>query len=63
MDNVSAVKYINDMGGMTSKSMDSLAKDIWAWCLDRGIFISAIHIPGIYNSADFYSRNFSDSTE
>ena len=27
-DNVPAVKYVNDMGGMTSKSMDSLAKDI-----------------------------------
>ena len=62
-DNISAIKYINDMGGMTSKSMDSLAKDIWLWCLDREIFISAVHIPGIHNTADFYSRNFSDSTE
>ena len=37
-DNVSAVKCVNDMGGMTSKSMDSLAKDVWAWCLHREIF-------------------------
>ena len=62
-DNVSAVSYLNCMGGMTSKSMDALAKDIWSWCLDKEIFISAVHLPGILNSADFYSRNFSDSTE
>ena len=29
-DNVSAVSYLNCMGGMTSKSMDTLAKDIWS---------------------------------
>ena len=62
-DNVSAVSYLNCMGGMTSKSMDTLAKDIWAWCLDKEIFISAVRLPGVLNSADFYFRNFSDSTE
>jgi len=63
-DNVSAVAYVNDMGGMTSKHMDSLARSIWEWCLERNIYLSAIHIPGSQNvEADFYSRNFSDSTE
>ena len=63
-DNTSAIKYINDMGGMTSVIMDNLAKEIWDWCICRNIYISAIHIPGKQNvSADFYSRNFSDSTE
>ena len=62
-DNVSAGSYLNCMGGMTSKSMDTLAKDIWSWCLDKETFISAVHLPGVLNSADFYSRNFSDSTE
>ena len=28
-DNISAVTYINDMGGMCSQTLDSLAKDIW----------------------------------
>lgn len=62
-DNISAVAYVNDMGGMASRSMDQLSVQLWEWCLDRNIFISAIYIPGIMNTADFYSRNFSDSTE
>lgn len=63
-DNVSAVSYINEMGGMNSLQMDTLAGDIWQWCLSRNIYISSVFIPGITNiQADFLSRNFSDSTE
>ena len=63
-DNVSAVKYVNDMGGMASKTMDSIAKDIWEWCIKREIFLSAVHVPGVENTvADYFSRHFSDSTE
>ena len=63
-DNVSAVKYIRDLGGITSPDMDCLASDIWHWCLSRKIYISAVHIAGVSNiRADFLSRNFSDSTE
>ena len=58
-DNVAAVTYINDMGGMCSLPLDYLAKDIWNWCLERNIVLTA----GISNTADFFSRNFSDSTE
>ena len=63
-DNVSAVSYINDMGGMNSRKMDLLAHNIWDWCVSKDIFIPAIHIPGLSNvRADFLSRHFSDSTE
>jgi len=63
-DNVTAIKYVNDMGGMTCKIMDNLAKKIWNWCIERHIFVSAIHIAGVDNvDADYYSRNFSDSSE
>ena len=62
-DNISAIKYINDMGGIASEPMDLLATDIWEWCLLRQIHISAVYVPGCQNTADFYSRNFSDSTE
>ena len=63
-DSVVAVAYINDMGGMASSKMDSLAKQIWQFCIDRNIFVSATHISGLENrEADFFSRNFSDSTE
>lgn len=62
-DNISAVKYVNDMGGITSEKLDKLAKSIWEWCLIRNIYISANYIPGIQNTADFFSRHFSDSIE
>ena len=43
--------------------MDFLAKEMWQWCLQRDIYISALYCPGLQNTANFYSRNFSDSTE
>lgn len=62
-DSVSAVAYVNNFGGMQCLKMDKLAADIWLWCINRGIHLSAVHIPGSINTADFYSRNFSESTE
>ena len=63
-DNSCAIAYLNSMGGMASREMDLLAKNIWEWCLSRDIFVSASYIPGCLNTlADFSSRNFSDSTE
>ena len=63
-DNSSAVAYINNMGGMTSQFMDQLAIDIWNWCTDHHLFISAQYLPGVLNSnADFMSRVFSDNCE
>ena len=64
VDNCSAECYINNMGNMTSIEMDMLAKDIWQWCLDRDIYISASHLSTFENeTADFLSRHFSDATE
>ena len=62
-DNVIGLTYLNDMGGMASESMDRLAKQIWAWCLERQIYITAVFVPGILNTADFYSRSFSDDSQ
>ncbi|OOZ38563.1 hypothetical protein BOW52_08340 [Solemya elarraichensis gill symbiont] len=62
-DNTTAIAYVNKFGGMESTELDVLSKQIWEWCLPRQIYISAIHVPGRLNTADFYSRNFSDSTE
>ena len=62
-DNSTAVAYINNQGG----SIVSLLKEtqeIWLWCHDRNIHISSVHIAGKANvTADYLSRNFSDSTE
>lgn len=63
-DNTTAISYVYNMGGMHSKSMDSLSKSIWEWCLERQIFLTAFHLPGSENiQADIGSRVFSDTTE
>ncbi|WAR05308.1 hypothetical protein MAR_020677 [Mya arenaria] len=62
-DNTTAVSFISEFGGMASSDMDVLAKSIWMWCIERNIHLSATHIPGKSNTADYYSRNFSSSTE
>ena len=62
-DSTNAKAYINNFGGMASREMDLLAKNIWEWCLSRNIFISVCYIASSVNCADFNSRHFSDTTE
>ena len=50
MDNTTAIAYINRMGG-SSPVLASLVYEIWQWCLQREISLTAHHIPGIYNNA------------
>ncbi|XP_065180118.1 uncharacterized protein LOC135810554 [Sycon ciliatum] len=62
MDNQCAVAYVNRMGGTRSQRLNSLAADLWHWCLARQITIRAEYIPGALNViADFWSRNHSSS--
>ena len=63
-DNKTAIiAYVNHMGGKQGE-LDDLAKNIWTWCLERGMWISATHLPGTENvDADFESRHFNDRTE
>ena len=64
MDNSTAVAYINSMGGTKSTHANELAKEIWHWCIDNSVHISAAHIPGANNvEADKESRVFNDNTE
>ena len=63
MDNVSSCAYINKFGGK-SPELDSLAREIWFWCLDRHIHLSAAHVPGLENSeADEESRAGSENED
>ena len=63
-DNTTAVAYVNEMGGMTSILLDNLSAEIWSWCSERDIFVTAQYIPGNENfNADHMSRNFTDLTE
>ncbi|CAB4000067.1 Hypothetical predicted protein [Paramuricea clavata] len=41
-----------------------MAREVWAWCMTRNIWLTASHIPGKLNVvADKASRVFDDSTE
>lgn len=63
LDNTCAIHYINNMGGVI-ESLDHLAKDIWLWCREKSLFITASYIPGSENViADFASRNIAVNTE
>ena len=64
LDNVTAVAFINNMGGTRSVACNKVAREIWLWCIPKNIWLSATHIPGIQNeAADRLSRKFIDRTE
>jgi len=64
IDNTTAVAYITNMGGSKSTQLNNLAKEMWTWCINKNIWVSAVHIDGKLNtSADNKSRNFSDKHE
>ena len=48
-DNITTVNYINSMGGTHTMECNSVAKDIWLFCITRQIWISAAYIPGKEN--------------
>ncbi|XP_073237618.1 uncharacterized protein [Porites lutea] len=63
-DNTTTVAYLNAMGGIKSLNCNDMAIQIWEWCSQRNIWISASHIPGSINvEADKESRKINDSTE
>lgn len=62
---MTAVTYINEMGGTHSHSCNKVAKKIWLWCISKQIWLSCSHLPGKQNIlADSLSRlTESNSTE
>ena len=60
MDNMTALTYINRMGGTRSSGLTQIAKRIWEFCLQKKVRLTAEHIPGVQNEiADWESRNVS----
>ena len=56
-DNVTAVSHINRMGGTRSSKLVGITLELWQFCLDRQIFLSAEYLPGKLNTgADRLSR-------
>ena len=51
MDSITALTYVNKMGGPHSYLQCSLALTMWNWCLQRHFWIKAEHLPGMLNRA------------
>ena len=64
LDNTTAVAVINHMGTSHSSQCNTLGKAIWEWCIQRHIWLSVAHVPGIENTeADLESRKKQSNTE
>ena len=63
-DNITAVSYVNNKGGIKSEVCNKIAKELWGWCTLQNMWVSAAHIPGTQNTeADSFSRNFNETIE
>jgi hypothetical protein len=63
-DNTTAIAAIYKQGSTKAFQCNLVARRIWLWCLDRNIWLSAAHIPGVDNvEADHASRVFKDELE
>ena len=64
IDNTTAVHTINNMGSCRSKECDNAVCEVWDWAINRNIWLSASHIPGILNTeADAESRRTETQSE
>lgn len=39
IDNTTAISYINRMGGIQFPHLNELARNIWQWCEERGLWV------------------------
>ena len=63
IDNTTAVQYINNQGGR-KQACNQIARDIWLWCINKNIWLTAAYIPGARNvEADAQSRSLHNNME
>ena len=56
-DNTSVISYVNKQGGTTCSRLCDIALEIWEFCVDRNLSLSASHLSGVSNvRADRLSR-------
>jgi len=56
LDNVTSVVYVNAQGGR-KPLLNDIARKIWLWAIEREIWLTAEHLPGVNNClADTASR-------
>ena len=57
-------RLCEQQGGTRSPGLMELTLELWKWCLNRGIYIQAVHLPGIQNClADKESRTCIDPND
>ena len=63
-DNITAVSYVNNKGGIKSEFCNEISKELWVWCTLQNMSVSTAHIPGTQNTeADSFFRNFNEFIE
>ena len=63
-ENITAISYINNKGGIKSEFCNEIEKELWVSCTSQNMWVSAAHIPGTQNTeADSFSRNFNEAIE
>ena len=61
---MSAVTYVNKLGGTVSQNLTVKTKDLWLWCLQRDKALIAEHLPGMQNTiVDKESHVIKDRTD
>lgn len=64
IDNTTAIAYINRMRNSHFESLSTLTRELWLWCEQRNIWISASYIRSCDNvEADNESRKLQPETE
>ena len=64
IDNITAIAFLNRMGGPHSRLLSDLAGEVWGWCIESDITIHAEHLPGKENiQADWESRHMTDCSD
>ncbi|XP_058799080.1 uncharacterized protein LOC131668714 [Phymastichus coffea] len=63
IDNITAIAYINKMGGTKHEDLHIEAKKIWNWCAKREIWIFSEYVASRENRADEGSRISNLDTE
>lgn len=63
VDNTTAISYVNRMGGIQYPHLNDLARTIWQWCEQRGLWIFASYVNTKENRADAASRIVNPDTE
>ena len=62
MDNSTAVAHVNKRGGNRSQSLVKETKELWQFCLERKITVTAEHLPGEWTKKQTISRGTSRTT-